>query len=860
MFAKVEISFEEIDAEGIITRAWELSKRILIYCLDHDMDLDIGTPSRDHLKFPRTSKPVDSVKKKVKELAEKKRRVSDDWCVNDHMQKSSRRVGMKGSFERSGFEPEKKKAKNLKRMIHPEEPAVKRAAHVSSLKQHVKGEEQELDSLSSLATGKTPQSSFPVIDSDTEKRVLALVEKEVCSMTLDDISRQCAIPSTYASSGRQIDKIIARGKLERSIQAAKDALQKLEHGGTIDDAKAVCEAEVLRQLTRWNKKLRVYLAPFIHGMRYTSFGRHFTKKEKLNEIVDKLQWYVQPGDTIVDFSCGLNDFSQFMKEKLDKVGKKCNFKNYDIIRPKNSFCFEKRDWMTVRPKELPHGSKLIVGLNPPFGLKAILANKFIDKALTFKPKLIILIVPKETERLDQKQPPYDLVWEDAESLSGKSFYLPGSLDVTDKQMDQWNVSPPPLYLWSHPDWTQKHRRIAEEHGHSTLKNGTYGTRNETYIGEDTNFVVEREEQLNGLPPEKHVEVAREGKKFASRKRNPCQANQNGVHHEARDSHSGYKVHYSERIEGMASHTSRRVTESETTGDATKPDSDMSISPSDSRNTQYKSRSDSPICSEYPSQGMAHQDNYFGNPAQEPSASPLERVPYEDYIRDVAEYGVASVEKHLAISADNIGAGLRMHSPYLKELNGVYDGGPNSNLCPASGGTGGSFYSNQNLENCPMDYSMENTGFAQRNAVAGMYDGCIRDKHTLSEVTATDIRAQIRMYGGQTGSDRPQAPMNPPATDIRAQIRMYGRQDTQTSGYPGSADTQSTLTSSLHGVSSLGSSMMDMYTPCPHHETNYTTGLYSVPGNRSNMTPDPFNFTSRQQYPYPHPGAFGDWHG
>jgi len=37
---------------------------------------------------------------------------------------------------------------------------------------------------------------------------------------------------------------------------------------------------------------------------------------------------------IVDFSCGLNDFSQFMKEKLDKVGKKCNFKNYDIIRPK----------------------------------------------------------------------------------------------------------------------------------------------------------------------------------------------------------------------------------------------------------------------------------------------------------------------------------------------------------------------------------------------------------------------------------------------------------------------------------------------------------------------------------------------
>ncbi|XP_012702493.1 protein ENHANCED DOWNY MILDEW 2 isoform X2 [Setaria italica] len=850
----MEISFEDNDAEGIITRAWELSKRILIYCLDHDMDIDIGTPSRDHLKFPRISKPLDSVKKKVKELAEKKKRTSDYLYVNEPMQKSSRRVGMKGSFDQSGFEPEKKKAKNLKGMIQPEEPVVKRAALVSSLK-HLKEEEQELESLSSLATGKTPQSSFPVIDGDTEKRVLALVEKEVCSLTLDDISRRCAIPSTYKTSGRQIDKIIARGKLERSIQAVQAALQKLEHGGTIDDAKAVCEAEVLRQLTRWNNKLRVYLAPFIHGMRYTSFGRHFTKKEKLNEIVDKLHWYVQPGDTIVDFSCGLNDFSQFMKEKLDKVGKKCNFRNYDVIRPKNSFCFEKRDWMTVRPKELPHGSKLIMGLNPPFGSKAILANKFIDKALTFKPKLIILIVPKETERLDEKRQPYDLVWEDTGSLSGKSFYLPGSLDVTDKQMDQWNVTPPPIYLWSRPDWTQKHRRIAEEHGHSTLKNGRSGTRNETYMGENTNFIFEKQERVNGLPAEKHVEIACEEMKFALKRSDECQENQNGAH--------------CERREEIASNTTRRIRELESTVYATKPDSDMSISPSETRNSQYKSRSDSPIHSEYPSDRMAHQDNYFSNPVHEPCTSPHERVPYEDYIRDVAEYGVASVEKHLAFSADNVGVGLRMHSPDLKELNGVNAGGPNSNLYgPASGGTGGSFYRNQNLENYPMDYSMENTVFAQRNAVTGvdvedarMYDGRIRDNHNLSVSTATDIRAQIRMYGGHTGNDHPQTPIYPPTTDIRAQIRMYGRQSTHTSGYPGYADTQSTLTSS-HGVSSLGSagrSTMDRYTP-RLHETNHATGLYGVPGNRSELTPDPLNFTSRQQYPYPHPGSFGDWHG
>ncbi|CAO2168770.1 unnamed protein product [Urochloa humidicola] len=172
-----------------------------------------------------------SVKKKVKELAEKKKRTSD---VTESMQKPSRRVGMKGSFEQPGFVHEKKKARTLKGMIQLEEPAVERAALVSGIKQHVKGEEQELESLSSLATGKTPQSSFPVIDGETEKRVLALVEKEVSSLTLEDISRRCAIPSTYTTSGRQIDKIIARGKLERSIQAVQAALQKLEHGGTIE--------------------------------------------------------------------------------------------------------------------------------------------------------------------------------------------------------------------------------------------------------------------------------------------------------------------------------------------------------------------------------------------------------------------------------------------------------------------------------------------------------------------------------------------------------------------------------------------------------------------------------------------------
>jgi len=31
-------------------------------------------------------------------------------------------------------------------------------------------------------------------------------------------------------------------------------------------------------------KLNIYLAPFLHGMRYTSYGRHFTKLDKLQLV------------------------------------------------------------------------------------------------------------------------------------------------------------------------------------------------------------------------------------------------------------------------------------------------------------------------------------------------------------------------------------------------------------------------------------------------------------------------------------------------------------------------------------------------------------------------------------------------
>ncbi|KAM0864881.1 hypothetical protein ACQ4PT_043646 [Festuca glaucescens] len=557
-----EIPFEDSDDdEDIVTRAWDLSKRILIYCLDHEIDSDLETPVRNHIKFPGIAKIVrasDFLKKKTNVLTKKNKRTFGETFPDQPSNKPAklpvkvrvqedehaRRSNVKSSSEKFVEKPEKKQAKLFKQRTQPEaestEPNLARDSSVSSPRP-AKEQEKYLTT-SPLSTGNMPQSSFPRVNSEIEKRVIALVEKEVSSLTLLDISRKCFMPSTHVYSGKQTDKIVATGRLDQSVKAVGEALKTLETGGSVNNAKAACEPQVLTQLARWHTRLRVYLSPFIHGSRYSSLGRHFTKVEKLVEIVDRLHWYVEPGDTIVDFCCGANDFCRLMKEKLDHVEKNCHFKNYDLIQPQNSFCFEKRDWMTVQPNELPRGSQLIMGLNPPFGVKAALANKFIDKALSFKPKLIVLIVPKETKRLDQKKTPYDLVWEDGYCLAGKSFYYPGSVGLDDHSVEGWNISAPPLYLWSRPDWTNKHKKVAEEHNHTNM--GKVASRTEEDNLSDGIF-VKKETKSSDVPvrrqakPEKSKQNGRSGKAKEKTAHDVREVSPTGKTKESRERTSSY---------------------------------------------------------------------------------------------------------------------------------------------------------------------------------------------------------------------------------------------------------------------------------------------------------------------------------
>ncbi|KAK5784291.1 protein ENHANCED DOWNY MILDEW 2-like isoform X1 [Gossypium arboreum] len=496
------ICFQHDKYTNSFGRAWEdllPYNRILIYCMEHKIIKELETPSRNHLIFPdfgvKEKKCKLELSYRGKNLASKQSDVSEVFVTSRNVlkkptlvQKAYGDTHAGGSSERTKkpcsrqeFSPLKDpntcvtSRKFLKQNARPnfDRSLSKEKTKLTQTKGNIKVNLQlNQTGLKSKNTNQNMhaekgESIRPLIDAEIEKGISVLIKEVDSSFNAEEfLKNQQQISGTNAYSFQGAgDKSITLGRVEASVKAVRAALEKLEAGASLEDAKNVCGPEVIKQIFKWKENLAVYLGPFLHGMRYTSFGRHFTKVEKLIEIVNRLHWYVQHGDTIVDFCCGSNDFSGLLKEKLEKVGKSCLFKNYDLFQPKNDFSFEKRDWMSVKPNELPDGSRLIMGLNPPFGVKASRANKFINKALTFRPKLIILIVPRETRRLDEKDA-YDLVWEDDRVLSGKSFYLPGSVDVEDKQLEQWNVKAPPLYLWSRHDWTARHKAIAREQHHA----------------------------------------------------------------------------------------------------------------------------------------------------------------------------------------------------------------------------------------------------------------------------------------------------------------------------------------------------------------------------------------------------------
>ncbi|KAK7276900.1 hypothetical protein RIF29_18048 [Crotalaria pallida] len=561
-----EIVFEDTDDEGSLPRAWEgllPNNRILIYCLNHDLDDELGTPIRDHIKFPNfkaTAKKKMKPSTKEKVISNKNNADLDKSSVKSTAKGSkvigtlsSGKVGCKKSENinsGSNISRKPKSEETPRRRPSENQRSISKKSEMPDCK-----EDQPSCALMNKGSMHKPDNQWPSLDADSKRRLLALVEEVKSEVTLDSVKKQFAPHHSY--SLKNSVEAITKGKLEGSVDAIQTALRKLEDGCSIQDVETVCNPDVVKQIFKWKDKLKVYLAPVLYGNRHTSYGRHITHVKKLEGIVDKLHWYVQNGDTIVDFCCGANEFSILMKKKLEESGKKCSYKNYDKLPTKNDFSFEMRDWLAVHPNELPTGSQLIMGLRPPFGVKTTFGNKFIDKALEFKPKLLILIAPIETERLAKKLSSYDIVWEDENFLSDMSFYLPGSVDVNDKQKEQWYAKPHVLSLWSRRDWTTRHKVIAREQSHLSSQPEVIKMDTETLPtdhdrnGNNGDKLMLSHDLLESTDDKKDQASMDEGKKISSHHRNVDQQSKEEPEHTISKSGktSRKRKHRTERNDG-----------------------------------------------------------------------------------------------------------------------------------------------------------------------------------------------------------------------------------------------------------------------------------------------------------------------
>ncbi|KAF0899354.1 hypothetical protein E2562_018246, partial [Oryza meyeriana var. granulata] len=402
-----EISFETKD-NGAPKLAWKIKKRIYFYCLHHGIDATIGTPSGEHIKFPSTPKKFPCVPKiaKTNNLANKYVKVTGKRKKNANQfstksrelanvsprgqSKQTRRVARNSSSEHIALK-HGCAVKRLKKDLQFELPMAEEVAASLSGAKTMEGKQGQSGTLSSFVMGKMPKSASCVVDDETEKRVTGTAEKEISAGTSQDMAMK----------------------------------------------------GVLRQPSRVE----------IDGM-----------SECFVQIADKLHWYVLPGDTIVDLCFNMDNFSPLMKEKLEDVGKRCNFKNYDLFHNKKDLCVEE-NWVTMQLEDLPHGSNLVMVLDLPLGIEAFSANKLVDKVLTFKPRVIIIVAPTDIERLDCNEEPYHLIWEYNQHFFGKPLYQPDDVDVDGKAKNGWHVILLSLSLWICSDKAEENRRIAAKHGH-----------------------------------------------------------------------------------------------------------------------------------------------------------------------------------------------------------------------------------------------------------------------------------------------------------------------------------------------------------------------------------------------------------
>ncbi|MCO5572969.1 hypothetical protein L7F22_026731 [Adiantum nelumboides] len=188
-----------------------------------------------------------------------------------------------------------------------------------------------------------------------------------------------------------------------------------------------------------------YVPPSYHALRTTELNDEVQcLKKEIMGVTERINYYAHDGDTIVEICGQAVDYLSLLKERLTNMEAR----------------FERLD----EQEALPTGSKLLVCLSLSFTLWGEQSNKILDCALELKPKLIVLIAPLFSRRLDEHST-YNLIWSDDELLQSEILWPWGAMEVPSIVLDKKKGMSPTIFLWSRTDWATKHRQIASRFGH-----------------------------------------------------------------------------------------------------------------------------------------------------------------------------------------------------------------------------------------------------------------------------------------------------------------------------------------------------------------------------------------------------------
>jgi hypothetical protein len=274
-----------------------------------------------------------------------------------------------------------------------------------------------------------------------------------------------------ASQRRNSGGGVPRTVTAEKLRELENYLVLLQLGGQV-----VMPEQRFTEEVRWRfKQLRGALNPFLEGPRYTTFGRHFTRPRILASCASSMALFLRHGDCVVDSSCGANDWLAAVSAVCSKHGVQgVTYRAFDLFPALNKQPGDATvaDWLAVDAAQLrlsPHGpltpDSLVIGLNPPFGFGSAQAEAFIQHMASFRPRLIILIVPQTTQ-LPQDQ--YTVLVRNTSLCAGHCFYLPGShapaagRDANSRHVEDWNQVSPAFLILQRTDLVRPWRPGAEQ--------------------------------------------------------------------------------------------------------------------------------------------------------------------------------------------------------------------------------------------------------------------------------------------------------------------------------------------------------------------------------------------------------------